>query len=195
MNMITPYGLNYTIRDWSQCRGQLLPLTQFTALFSLLGTMYGGNGVNSFGLPNLQSRSPVGIGSGPGLHFIPQGAMGGGETVTLTPLQMPAHDHVVSATGQFAEVSTGLSVSNDAATSENPDGQYLGVGSGPVKPYTTSLSNPAGSQTDVIDVPARGVQVTGATQNAGNSQSFNIRNPYQGVNYQICLEGIYPSRS
>lgn len=195
MSMITPYGLAFTIRDWAQCRGQLLSITQFTTLYSLLGTIYGGDGRVSFGLPNLESRSPVGAGQGPGLSFIPQGGVGGWTTAWLSGFNMPAHDHDIEATGQFAALSAGLTVSNDTANTGDPDGHYLGLGVGPVKPYATTLSDPAGLQASVVEIPPRGVMTTGATQIAGASQSFDIRNPYQGVNYQICINGLYPSRS
>lgn len=195
MTMITPYGLTFTIRDWAKCQGQLLSIAQFSALFSLMGTQYGGDGINSFGLPNLQSRSPVSAGHGAGLNPMPQGATGGQETRTLTVLDMPAHEHAVATSGQLGAATGDLKVSTDAANSASPDGNFLGAGSAPVRLYTAAMSDPAGAQAGVAELPPRGVQIAGSTQMAGGNLSLRIRNPYQGVNYQICIQGIFPSRS
>jgi microcystin-dependent protein len=194
ISMITPYGLNFTIQGWAECRGQLLSVAQQTALYSLLGTNYGGNGFNTFGLPNLQSRSPISYGQSPGTSFYPQGAAGGIEYANLTLLDMPAHDHGIDANGEIAASQGMLTVSNDAASLPDPDGNYLGQGGGPVNPYTSSLSSPPGSQA-AVEIPARSTQFNGSTQNAGENISFEVRNPYQGVNFQICMVGIYPSRN
>jgi microcystin-dependent protein len=194
MSMITPYGLTYVIRDWAQCRGQLLPIFQFDALFSLFGTLYGGDGRNTFALPNLQSRSPVGKGGGPGLSDIYQGEAAGREQINLNNLNMPAHDHGLDVTGQAPAATGGLAVSNDGANTGDPAGNFLGAGSGPTQVYTSTLTDPPGAQTGVIDVPGRSVQLMGDTQLTGGGQPFDTRNPYLGLNYQICIDGIYPSR-
>jgi microcystin-dependent protein len=195
ISMITAFGCNFTIRNWGACNGGLIAISQNTALFSLLGTSFGGNGQTTFGLPDLQGRSPVGEGQGPGLSFISLGEKGGREDVTLNQLNLPAHNHAVSLTGQAGPATGSLTVSTEAASTGDPDGNYLGQGGGPVTPYTPTLSSPPGLQAGVIDVPAQQVQVNGQTNSAGASQPFNIRNPYQAVNYQICMYGIYPSRS
>mgnify|MGYP006276640959 CR=1 len=195
MTMITPYGLNFTVRSWARCGGQLLSIAQFSALYSLMGTLYGGDGRTTFGLPNLQSRSPVNRGHGAGLDFIAQGQFGGREYLTLNVPNMPAHDHQFDGLGQLAPGTGDLVVSTDGAETGDPDGNYLGHGDAPITPYTPNLSDPAGAQADVAEIPTRPVQFNGSTQAAGGSQSFYSRNPYLGVNYQICVQGIFPSRN
>ncbi len=195
ISMITAYGCNFVIRQWGACSGGLVAISQNTALFSLIGTAFGGDGRTTMGLPDLRGRSPVSYGSGPGLQPVARGEKGGLEYVTLNSLNLPAHFHTVSLTGSTAAVSADLTVSTDAGNSPDPDGNYLGQGAGPVQPYATTLSSPSGAQAGVVNVPAQAVSVSGATGNTGNNQSFYVRSPYQGVNYQICMFGIYPSRS
>jgi microcystin-dependent protein len=195
MTMITPYGLGFTVRSWARCGGQLLSIAQFSALYSLMGTLYGGDGITTFGLPNLQSRSPLNRGQGAGLDFIAQGQAGGREYLTLNVLNMPAHDHQFDGLGQLASGTGDLAVSTDAADTGDPDGNYLGQAGAPITPYTPNLSDPAGAQADVAEIPARSVQFNGSTQMTGGNQSFNSRSPYLGVNYQICIQGIFPSRN
>jgi microcystin-dependent protein len=195
MSMITPYALNFAIRDWSECRGQLLSISQMSALYSLLGATFGGDAQNSFGLPNMQSRSPVSFGHGPGLGNVAWGQMGGRERITLSPVSMSSHNHEVATSGQLDAVAGTLNVSTGAANTSDPDSHYLGVGSGAVQAYTTTLSSPPGTQADAVTIPARNTMITGSTQMDGGSQAFDSRNPYLGVNYQICTFGLYPSRN
>jgi microcystin-dependent protein len=101
---IFPY--NFAPRGWAFCSGQILPIAQNTALFSLLGTTYGGNGQTTFALPNLQDRVAVGFGQGPGLSQYDLGEMGGTETVTLTSQQLPPHTHTLMAASDLATEST-----------------------------------------------------------------------------------------
>src|SRR5919199_4882468 len=158
---IVPY--NFAPRRYAFCAGQILPIAQNTALFSLLGTTFGGNGTTTYGLPDLRGRVPVGVGQGPGLSTISLGEVGGSETETLTQSQMPAHAHLAGVT-QSAAASTRPSnqvpASGQAVYGAAPDGPTF---------------NPA------------------FIQNTGGSQPFPIRNPYLGLNYIIALEGIFPS--
>src|SRR5580704_15922794 len=96
LGMIITVGFNFAPRGWALCNGQLMPISQNTALFSLLGTTYGGNGTTTFALPNLQSRVPVHFGQGPGLSPYVIGQSGGAETVALTINQLPAHTHAIA---------------------------------------------------------------------------------------------------
>jgi microcystin-dependent protein len=194
LSMITAFGCNFVIRNWGACNGTLIPVSQNTALFSLIGTQFGGNGVSSFGLPDLRGRSPVGYGNGPGLSHISIGEKSGQESVTLMQANLPAHSHTLNLTGQTGPASGTLNVSTNAANTSDPDGNYLGVGSGAIQTYSTTLSSPPGTQA-AVEVPAQQVQVSGQTLPTGGSLPFDIRNPYLGVNYQICMYGIYPSRS
>lgn len=194
MSMITAYGCNFTIRSWGACRGSLIAISQNTALYSLIGTAFGGDGRSTFGLPDLQGRSPVGEGQGAGLSNIRLGEKSGQETVTLNITNLPSHNHGLNLTGQTGPATGSLKVSTNAGSSPDPSGNFLGAGGGPFQPYASSMSSPAGAQQDVIEVPAQQVQISGQTGNAGGNLPFNIRNPYQAVNYQICMYGLYPSR-
>ena len=99
LGQIQAFGFNFAPRGWSKCEGQLLPISQWTALFSLLGTTFGGDGRTTFGLPDLLSRSIVGMGQGPGMDNITWGERGGNYTYTLTTQQMPSHAHSVQVAG------------------------------------------------------------------------------------------------
>jgi microcystin-dependent protein len=100
------FPFNFSPRGWAFCNGQLLPINQNTALFSLLGTTYGGNGQTTFALPNLQGRTPIGFGQGPGLSSYQLGEGGGVETVTLTQQQLPPHTHPLMASSSAATTGT-----------------------------------------------------------------------------------------
>lgn len=155
---------NFAPRGWAFCHGQLLPISQNTALFSLLGTTYGGDGRTTFALPDLRGRVPMGVGNGPGLSNSQLGAKAGAETFTLTSAQMPSHTHSL----------TGISELNFKS---NPND----------KSDTKALvtANTPGS------TPATNIN----TQSTGGSQSVNNLQPSLGLNYIICMQGIFPSRN
>lgn len=169
-------GFNFAPRGWAQCQGQLMAISQNTALFSLLGTMYGGDGQVTFGLPDFQGRSPVGMGQGPGLSPIDQGEKAGTESVTLTILNMPTHTH--PTTVQVAGASTNPVT---APTSTNAVLGASGGGPGSASIWSSELNTP---------VSMAGVQ----SGMAGGSQPVGTRNPYLGINFCIAVEGIFPSR-
>jgi len=174
LGMIIMFGGNFQINGWAFCNGQLLSIAQNTALFSLLGTTYGGNGVTTFGLPNLQGRVPIGMGNGAGLSPYVLGQVGGNEQVTLLSTQMPAHTHpaVLSATSTTAAVG-------------DPTNALLAK-----QPRTGGVSLFATGAADVAMAPTA-IQVG----NTGSSQPFSILQPYLAINYLIALQGIYPSRN
>lgn len=211
-------GFNYAPVGYAQCNGAILAISTNSALFALLGTMYGGNGVNTFGLPNYCSRSPVGMGQGPGLSNITQGEIGGTETVTLLVNQMPAHVHGATFTGQPSAVSgtASTTVAVDVATSTaNPmvapaagattylsattakaglttvafNGLYTGTTPDSTKASLGGIS--ASTSGGSLTTTAAG-SVTLAS--AGNNTPVPLRNPYLGTNFIIALEGIFPSR-
>lgn len=153
-----------------EANGALLPIAQNTALFSLLGTTYGGNGTTTFALPDLRGRSPIGQGAGPGLTPVVLGQMGGSETVTLNQTQLPAHTHPVTSS---------LVASESAATSGEPEpGSVLSA---------AQVYGPAPGS-----VPLGGLNVTVGP--AGNNQPVSIRDPYLAIRYCIVSSGIYPPR-
>jgi len=161
------FGFNFAPRGWAFCNGQLLPVAQNTALFSLVGTTYGGDGRTTFGLPNLQGRAPMHPGRGPGLTARRLGQSGGTETVTLTEAQMPAHTHKMSCN------------SNDA-NSQSAAGGFLATEIGPAQMYAT---------TGAASMASDAVGTTGGGQAHTNPQ------PFLSVNFCIALMGLYPPRS
>lgn len=157
---------NFAPRGWAFCNGQLLPISQNTALFSLLGTMYGGDGKSTFGLPNLQGRSPMFWGQGPGLSLYDQGQTDGSETVTLLESEMPAHRHTIG-------------VVSDLATSSGIPGAQNSLAIATIPTYNAA-ANTAMSPTEL--------SVTGGSLPHNNLQ------PYLALNFIIALQGIFPPR-
>ena len=173
------FGFNFAPRGYATCQGQILSIAQNTALFSLLGTTYGGNGQTTFALPDLQGRSPIGQGQGPGLSPIVMGQIAGVENTTLLLTNLPPHNHPATATSAlFAE--------NLPGDSGTPTGRMLG---GIPNGYLTPDAAPN------KQLSAEAVTTTVTVGVNGGGQPFNIRNPYLGINYSIALEGIFPSRN
>ena len=169
---------NFAPRSWAFCEGQLLPISQNSALFSIIGTIYGGDGRTTFALPDLRGRVPVGSGNGPGLSSYRQGAKGGRESVVLTTAQLPSHNH--GATLKFF---------NAPGDTNNPNNAYFS-GTGPVSggTFVLSFNNDTGStQAFASD--------TFHATNTGGSQSIDLRQPWIAIYYIIALQGTYPSRS
>jgi microcystin-dependent protein len=175
---LRPVGFGFAPRGWMLCQGQALPISQNQALFSLLGTTYGGNGTTTFNLPDLRSRIPVGQGQGPGLSFYSLGQTGGAEGQTLTVAQLPAHSHIVQAT-----------MKPDAAVdSPTPGGEYIGPGT--LKQYSKRNTSPPVGK----NVPMAANAVTGSAAPMGGNTPHENRQPFIAVNYAICVQGLYPSR-
>lgn len=163
---IRMFAGNFAPRGWAFCDGQLLAVSQNDALFSLLGTIYGGDGRTTFGLPDLRGRVPIHAGSGPGLSLRRLGARAGAESINLTANQMPQHSHRMQA-------------STAGATSLSPSGNLL-----------------AQAQADVYnEEDAEEGLASAAITNAGGSQIHTNLMPTLCVNFIIALFGIYPSRS
>jgi microcystin-dependent protein len=195
MSMITAFGCTFVIKNWGACAGALVPISQNNALFALLGTQFGGDGRTTFGLPDLRGRSPVNHGAGTGLDPVTIGQKGGLEYVTLTSANLPAHYHSVSLTGTTTAATGDLVVSTENASENDPSGNYLATTASSRRIYTDTLSTPPGAQQDVVTIPAQPVSVTGNTGSTGNSIETYTRSPYQGVNYQICMVGLFPPRN
>jgi microcystin-dependent protein len=191
-------GFNYAPRGWAFCAGQLLPIAQNTALFSLLGTTFGGNGTTNFALPNYCGRSPVGMGNGPGLTPIVQGEAAGTESTTLNILQMPTHTHVATTTATATSTGTfqvaGTS-SNASATPSTTNNILAASGGGPGSAtiWSDQLNSPVTLANPEVINTALNVNVT--LQSAGGSQPIGLRNPFLGTNFIIALEGIFPARN
>jgi microcystin-dependent protein len=162
-------GFNFAPYGWALCNGQLMSISQNTALFSLLGTYYGGDGVNTFALPNLQSRVPIHQGTGPGLTPYVIGQTGGTENVTLTTQQMPQHNHTIGCV-------------NSGGNQASPSNNYPAMEStGTSLDYSNSNPN-----------ATMGPLTVGFN---GNSLPHPNIQPYLCVNFVIALTGIFPSRN
>ena len=172
---ITMFGFNFPPQGWAFCRGQILPISQNTALFSLLGTTYGGDGRSTFALPNLQDQTAISFGQGPGLENYDLGETGGVSNVTLLNSEMPIHTHFANATIDRANTA--------AATGSVP---ATGAAGTPQKPtlakiYSTNVPNTQ------LNPLALGV--------TGSSLPHNNMQPYLTLNFCIALQGVFPSRS
>ncbi len=160
------FGFNFPPQGWASCNGQTLPISQNTALFSLLGTTYGGDGVTTFALPDLQSRVAIHQGQGAGLSAYSAGQAGGAESVTLLPGQMPVHTHPVHA-------------SNSPAGAHGPQGRTLaraGTDIYAAAPDTSTVMN------------------AGMLGDAGDNDPHPNIQPYLVLNFCIALQGIFPAR-
>jgi len=177
------WAANFNPRGWAFCNGQLLQISQNTALFSLLGTTFGGDGRVTFGLPDFRGRVPVGAGQGPGLGDYLLGQVGGTENVIMTLAQMPLHGHAVSVT---------INASNAQATDSIPTASIHTLAA----PYDAANFNPVAGYNNQTPNTALniGASPNGTTTNVGGNQPMSIMQPYLGINYIIALEGIFPSR-
>ena len=184
---IQPFAFNFAPRNWAQCNGQLLSISSNTALFSLLGTQYGGNGTTTFALPNLQGRSMLHQGNLAGGSSYVIGQTGGTESVTLTTANLPAHSHT------FSGASSALNASTIKATAQAPAaGLLLAKSNDSVGTAVPLIYAPAGSTPTVA---LGGLNVAGTIGNTGSAVPFANNDPYLVVNICIALFGIFPSRN
>ncbi|RNC88614.1 MAG: phage tail protein [Allomuricauda sp.] len=166
LGQIIMFGGNFAPRGWALCQGQLLPISSNQALFSILGTIYGGDGRTTFALPDLRGRAPIQQGSGPGLSSINLGEKAGSESHTLLVNNLPAHNHGF-ALPMKAEGDT-----------DNPAGGFV-----------------AGDGTNSFGTVSDSTGGAGTTSNTGGNTAVNHRDPFLGVNFIIALQGTFPSRS
>jgi microcystin-dependent protein len=163
------FPFNFAPKGWAWCDGQLMPLSQNTALFSLLGTTYGGNGKSNFALPDLQGRAPMHPGQGPGLSLHDLGEQGGSETVTLLESEIPSHSHALRASPDQGDLFAPSSSTSLAASAGAGAYQPSPVGLVPMAPAT---------------LPP-----------AGGNQPHNNMQPYLTFYFCIALQGVFPPRS
>jgi microcystin-dependent protein len=164
---IIPAGFSFAPKGWALCQAQLLSIQQNSALFSLLGTSYGGNGIQTFGLPDLRGRAAVNWGQGPGLSGYVIGQASGAPTVTLQASSLPAHSHPLNATVP-------------AGNAPSPGACLVGT-------------SPTGYM--IYGGPANATMAAGTVAVSGNGQPVSIMQPYLCINYIIALQGIFPSRN
>lgn len=187
IGQITIFAGNFAPRQWAFCDGQLLAISSNTALFSILGTVYGGDGRTTFALPDLRGRVAIGPRHGPGLSDYRLGQRGGIEDVILNQTQMPAHTHPAQATATSTATMMAESQDGDSPT---PAGRMLAAGSNIFR--DNARADDVNMDPAMVSVNTN-VDVT--ILNAGNSMPHENRQPYLAVNYIIALFGIFPSRS
>jgi microcystin-dependent protein len=174
IGFITPFAGNFAPRNWALCQGQILAISQNTALFSILGTTYGGNGQSNFALPDLRGRAVMGTGQGPGLSSYVEGQVGGVPSITLLQTQMPAHGHVLAVTA--------LPKAAGAPNSASPFNAVYATGNNSLYAFATNVKLHA----------YQGTLTTGV---AGGNIPFSTLHPVMALNYLICLQGAFPSRN
>ena len=198
---ILTFGFNFAPSQWALCNGQTIAISQNAALFSLLGTTYGGNGVSTFQLPNLQSRIPIGMGTGLGLSTYVIGQASGTENVMLTINNLPSHTHTATFTPSGGgPVSVTINASTNTSGNSNiPTTANNVIGGAPASgPGAAHVWAAANSGTVPIGgVTASGGGGSGTVTNAltGNGLPVSIMNPYLALNFSISMFGIFPSRN
>ena len=163
------FPFNFAPKGWAWCNGQLMPISQNTALFSLLGTTYGGDGKSTFALPNMQGNAPMHPGQGPGLSLHDLGETGGSDTVTLLQSEIPGHSHGLNSSATFA------------GSANNPAGDVLAKGATGLLAY--AAPGPLVSMSDQALAPV------------GGNQPHNNMQPYLTLNFNIALQGVFPPRT
>lgn len=179
-------GFNFAPRGWAMCDGQLLPINNYTALFSLLGTIYGGDGRTTFALPDLRGRVAVHPGTGPGLSPRSVGQKGGAENQTLSVLQLPNHTHSLGATNrQFIDTP---------ASSQNQS-FYPAAPTVAGRPVDAFIDPEDPVVPDKLMSSERGVVGATPTDSTGSQQAFSVMQPYIATYFVIALVGTFPSRN
>ncbi|KAB2846619.1 MAG: phage tail protein [Melioribacteraceae bacterium] len=185
----------YAPRGWAFCQGQLLSIAQFSAIFSLIGNVYGGDGRTTFGLPDLRGRVPVGAGQSPGTSFYNLGQKGGTETVTLLTTQMPTHNHgaTLVAPGYTGSVAPGAFNGRGGTPSNDPINNYPAPATSGTNIYNSTSTGAMGSSPVTVTLnPTSPGSVT--IGNNGGSQPHDNMQPYTCLNYIFCLDGLFPPR-
>lgn len=180
---VTIFAGNFAPVGWAFCQGQLLSIAQYTELYSLLGTTFGGDGQQTFALPDFRGRVAVHAGQGAGLQMYTQGQQGGTENVTLTIDQFPVHTHAVTSITQ-----PGFPVSTSPGTTDIPTGNVPAQVNGAPPAYTTAATDSLGTST------TNSLSGSAGGNGSGGTSPVSILSPYVALNYVICMQGAYPSR-
>lgn len=189
---IQMFGFNFAPNGWALCNGQLIAIQQNTALFSLIGTYYGGNGQTTFGLPNLQSRLPTGMGQGTGLSPRVIGQTGGIEQVNVLSSNLPPQ--VIPTTGLTVTTTVNLAnVPSNPLTAPTPTNSYIGASISGGPPSAAIFSDQQGAS----PVPLKGTSssIGGTLTSPGGNVPLAVMNPFLAVNFSIALQGMFPSRN
>ncbi|WP_020535503.1 phage tail protein [Lewinella cohaerens] len=177
---------NFAPRSWALCEGQLLSIAQNTALFSILGTIYGGDGRTTFALPDLRGRRPISSGTGPGLSTYREGVRAGQETVTLNILQIPAHNH--NAQGTIAG-NVNIASNTETANSGEAAGNVLGEAGANI------YNNAAAEPSELLGGVSHNLSASVQMGNTGGNLDHENRMPFLAINYIISTQGTFPSRN
>ena len=197
---------NFAPRNYAFCEGQILPISQNQALFSLLGNTYGGDGRTSYGLPDLRGRMPLGVGNGPGLAPVIYAQRGGAQTITLSARNMPTHTHGATftptgATGGADPVSVTMQASTNTTDNKTvpsatdniiagtPDGRASG------EMWTNELGTNPVNMGGITSSGGGGSGGTVEVESIGNGEAFDNHSPFLALNFIIALEGLYPPRN
>jgi microcystin-dependent protein len=221
LGTIMPVAFNYPPRGWAFCNGQLMSISQNSALFALLGTMYGGDGVTTFALPDLRGRVIAGSqGNGPGLQAISQGQIGGTNTVTvtasgsavvnLTAANLPAHTHAATATAGTLAATTTVEASTATTGAVTTPAAGYSLGTSPAGgPTSAAIYSPPAAVSGPVALGGVATTLSGGPAvtveaNTGGGQPLaapvqtqaqaSVMQPFTGINYVICVEGIFPPR-
>lgn len=213
---IIMFGGTFAPRGWALCNGQQLSIQNNQTLFSILGTLYGGDGRTTFGLPDLRGRTPIHVGQGPGLSNRLQGKKGGRETVHLTANQLPMHSHSlqlnnsnssfeIETTIDLSYLSADIEASSTAGNSPDPEGRRFAKTGFGDNEYTDDTNHPVKMDSNMLTfngLPSHSIKstlttLTGDTNNTGSGAGIHIMNPYLPVNYIIATDPSfpYPSRN
>ncbi|MGB8192367.1 MAG: tail fiber protein [Chitinophagaceae bacterium] len=183
---IRMFSGNYAPQSWAFCRGQLLSITAYPILYDIVGTTFGGDGINDFALPDFMGRSPIGVGHGSGLSNITDGQTGGAESITLTTSQMPAHNHSASATVSGTVSPKCL---DDTGLGDSPGNAYPAI----ANPATDRIYTSAAQLPDAVMASSPiSATATVTIGNTGASDPVPVRNPFAAINYIICIEAFVP---
>jgi microcystin-dependent protein len=210
LGTIQSVGFQFAPRGFAVAQGQLLAISEFNALFALIGTFFGGDGRTSFGVPDLRGRTPIGMGTGPGLPSYSIGEMDGIPEKTLSILELPTHSHDATFSPTSSPGGSALNVELYATTTEGNSatpsvGAYLaqakppsGGKDQPEMIYTSAPSSGSLVQLGGVTVTGSGGGITGGTvtnDTAGGSLPFSMYQPSLAVNFILCIEGLFPSRN
>ncbi|WP_440056924.1 phage tail protein (plasmid) [Pseudoalteromonas sp. T1lg65] len=193
-----PFAGNFAVRDYAECRGQYMAIAQYQAVYSLLGTIYGGDGRTTFALPDLRGRSPIGYGQAPGLEPFRLGQTPGQESIRLNVNQLPSHTHMAQTHVSVVSKATAtLAVAENPANLQTPNEDcYIGTAQNPSFFKSTPLS-----KEQLVEIKGPEVDVQSAASaivnilSTGTGNDIDIRNPSVAINWQICILGLYPSRA
>lgn len=193
---------NFSPKAWTYCAGQTMAIAGNTALFSILGTTYGGNGTTTFGIPDLRGRVAIGAGNGPGLTPRTLGQIGGTTATTLTVLQTPIHTHAIGGGGTVAlsgSANAVMNVNQGTGSLGTPDGNFLGFdmsGNNIYNPSAGSASNYMSPQAITVNTSGLSVELPPMqTTLSGGGAPFTNLQPFTGMSYILCVYGIFPSRN